>query len=267
MLAGLVEQLNLEAPPTTDNCHAGPQDVPCDMCIRERKMKAVKSCLQCLVSYCEFHLQPHSDVAVLKKHQLAEPSWNLQKNICYEHNEVKKMFCRTDQTLVCVLCCMDQHEDHVTVTASSEAVERRRGLKSRKDQLLKAVKFKEKGKDWLVEEDQAIRRSAEDAVDQIAESINNVIHRLSKKRTKMEQLVTGQTKCSSKTSLDSITARTVTSPGMAQPGPHPGARPGVGTRMRASGGRASAHGARPGTARKDNVGPPSCGPTTRKGIR
>uniref|UniRef100_A0A8C6WSG0 Endonuclease/exonuclease/phosphatase domain-containing protein n=2 Tax=Neogobius melanostomus TaxID=47308 RepID=A0A8C6WSG0_9GOBI len=67
--------------------------------------------------------------------------------------------------------------------------------------------------------------------------------------------------------MDSIKSRTVTSPGMAQPGPHPGARPGVGARMRASGGRASAHGARPGTARRDDVGPPSCGPTTRRGIR
>ncbi|KAI2665653.1 Craniofacial development protein 2 [Labeo rohita] len=56
--------------------------------------------------------------------------------------------------------------------------------------------------------------------------------------------------------------RSVTSPGMAQPGPHPGARPGVGARMRASGGRALPHGARPGLARKSDVGPPSRGPTT-----
>ncbi len=51
--------------------------------------------------------------------------------------------------------------------------------------------------------------------------------------------------------------RTVTSPGMAQPGPHPGARPGVGARMRAPGGRASPHGVRPGSARRSDVGPPS----------
>ncbi|KAM8884759.1 uncharacterized protein ACB058_000780 [Synchiropus picturatus] len=61
------------------------------------------------------------------------------------------------------------------------------------------------------------------------------------------------------------TPRTVTSPGMAQPGPHPGARPGVGARMRAPGGRASAHGARPGQARMNDMGRPSCGPTTHRG--
>ncbi|GAA6079479.1 uncharacterized protein LOC115409932, partial [Tachysurus ichikawai] len=57
-------------------------------------------------------------------------------------------------------------------------------------------------------------------------------------------------------------ARSVTSPGMAQPGPRPGARPGVGARMGAPGGRALTHGARPGSARKSDVGPISCGPTT-----
>ncbi|GAA6088094.1 uncharacterized protein LOC120491749, partial [Tachysurus ichikawai] len=49
---------------------------------------------------------------------------------------------------------------------------------------------------------------------------------------------------------------------MAQPGPRPEARPGVGARMRAPGGRVLPHGARPGSARKSDVGPISCGPTT-----
>ena len=67
--------------------------------------------------------------------------------------------------------------------------------------------------------------------------------------------------------MNSFISRTVTSPGMAQPGPHPGARPGVGARMRAPGGRAFAHGARPGSARSGDVGPTSCGFTTHRGSR
>ncbi|KAK7921963.1 hypothetical protein WMY93_008865 [Mugilogobius chulae] len=55
-----------------------------------------------------------------------------------------------------------------------------------------------------------------------------------------------------------------TSPGLASPGPHPGARPGVGARRRAPGGRVLAHGTRPGPARKGNVEPPSRRPTTRR---
>ncbi|TWW77601.1 hypothetical protein D4764_12G0009910 [Takifugu flavidus] len=44
-------------------------------------------------------------------------------------------------------------------------------------------------------------------------------------------------------------------------GAPPGARPGGGARWRAPGGRTSAHGVRPGTARRGNMGPPSRGLT------
>ncbi|KAK3518499.1 hypothetical protein QTP70_001476 [Hemibagrus guttatus] len=55
--------------------------------------------------------------------------------------------------------------------------------------------------------------------------------------------------------MESVGKRTVTSPGLASPGPHPGARPG---------GRVFACGTRPGTARRNDVGPPSRRPTTRR---
>ncbi|KAK3553847.1 hypothetical protein QTP70_012192 [Hemibagrus guttatus] len=61
-----------------------------------------------------------------------------------------------------------------------------------------------------------------------------------------------------------VKSRTVTLPGLASPGPHPGARPGVGARRRALGGRVFACGTRPGTARRNDVGPPSRRPTTRR---
>ncbi|KAK3527907.1 hypothetical protein QTP86_011239 [Hemibagrus guttatus] len=61
-----------------------------------------------------------------------------------------------------------------------------------------------------------------------------------------------------------VKSRTVTSPGLASPGPHPGARPGVGARRRAPGGRVFACGTRLGTARRKDVGPPSRRPTTRR---
>ncbi|KAI3377173.1 hypothetical protein L3Q82_009085, partial [Scortum barcoo] len=48
--------------------------------------------------------------------------------------------------------------------------------------------------------------------------------------------------------------------------PHPGARPGVGARRRAPGGRVFAHGTRPGSARNGDVGPPSSRLTTRRKV-
>ncbi|XP_071205649.1 E3 ubiquitin/ISG15 ligase TRIM25-like [Salvelinus alpinus] len=72
MLAEVVETLKKTglqaAPPAL--CYAGPGDVACYFCTGTRKQKALMSCLVCLVSYCETHLQPHYDVPVLKKHKL-----------------------------------------------------------------------------------------------------------------------------------------------------------------------------------------------------
>ncbi|XP_052439457.1 E3 ubiquitin-protein ligase TRIM39 isoform X17 [Carassius gibelio] len=90
-------------------------EVLCDIC-EERKLKALKSCLVCQSSYCETHLEPHLRVTRLKKHKLMDPVSNLEDYICQKHERPLDLFCRDDQTIICLSCTDGDHKNHNTVS-------------------------------------------------------------------------------------------------------------------------------------------------------
>ncbi|XP_062282534.1 E3 ubiquitin-protein ligase TRIM39-like [Scomber scombrus] len=98
---------------------AKPGEVPCDVCTGT-KLKALKSCLVCLTSYCETHLEPHLTALGLKRHQLMDPVGNLEDRICMKHDKPLELFCKTDQTYVCVLCSVLNHKTHEFVPLKEE---------------------------------------------------------------------------------------------------------------------------------------------------
>ncbi|XP_034736142.1 E3 ubiquitin-protein ligase TRIM21-like [Etheostoma cragini] len=96
-----------------------PGEVPCDICTGT-KLKALKSCLVCLVSYCETHLEPHRIRSGLKKHQLIDPVENLEGRMCTKHDKLLELFCKTDQMCVCMLCTVSDHKAHNVVLLRKE---------------------------------------------------------------------------------------------------------------------------------------------------
>ncbi|KAK9513131.1 hypothetical protein VZT92_027982 [Zoarces viviparus] len=88
-----------------------PGEVPCDVCT-ETKLKALKSCLVCLASYCETHLQPHLTASRLKRHQLIDPVKNLEDRMCKKHDKPLDLFCKTEQMCVCTHCPALDHKTH-----------------------------------------------------------------------------------------------------------------------------------------------------------
>ncbi|XP_029381169.1 tripartite motif-containing protein 16-like [Echeneis naucrates] len=193
MLADLLEELKkfgLQAAPA-DHCYAGPEDVACDFCT-ERKLKAVKSCLVCLASYCEKHLQPHYDVAPLKKHKLVEPSEKLQENICSRHDEVMKMFCRTDQQCICFLCSLDEHKGHDTVSAAAERTERQRELELSRQQIQQRIQERDKDVELLQQEVEAINGSADKAVEDTEKIFTQLIRLMERRRSDVKQQIRSQ---------------------------------------------------------------------------
>nr|XP_024656491.1 tripartite motif-containing protein 16-like [Maylandia zebra] len=193
LVEDLVEELKktgLQAAPA-DHCYAGPEDVACDFCTG-RKMKAFKSCLFCLASYCEKHLQTHYDSPTFKKHKLVEPSKKLQENICSRHDEVMKMFCRTDQQSICYLCSVDEHKGHDTVSAAAERTERQRELEVSRQNIQQRIQDREKDVKLLQQEVEAINQSADQTVEHSEKIFTELIHLIQKRSSDVKQQIRSQ---------------------------------------------------------------------------
>ncbi|XP_055370586.1 tripartite motif-containing protein 16-like isoform X1 [Betta splendens] len=193
MLAELVEQLKktgLQAA-AADHCYAGPEDVACDVCTG-RKLKAAKSCLMCLVSYCETHVQPHYNSPAFEQHKLVEPSQKLQENICSHHHRVKELFCRTDQQCICYLCSVDEHRGHDTVSAVAERTERQRELEGSRQEIQQRIQDRDKEVKVLQQEVEAISRSADQSVENSEKIFTELIRLMEERRSEVKQQIRSQ---------------------------------------------------------------------------
>ncbi|XP_059210702.1 E3 ubiquitin/ISG15 ligase TRIM25-like [Centropristis striata] len=193
MLAELVEEVKkvgLQAA-SPHEPYAGPGDVACDYCLG-KKLKACKSCLVCMASFCEQHLQPHYNVAPLKKHKLVEATLKLQENVCSRHDEVMKIFCRTDQKCICYLCSMDDHKGHDTVSAAAERADRQTELGASRQKLQQRVQDREKDVKVLQQRVKAFNQSADAAVRDSEEIFTDLIRLIKKRSSEVKQQIRSQ---------------------------------------------------------------------------
>ncbi|XP_014057289.2 E3 ubiquitin-protein ligase TRIM39 [Salmo salar] len=143
MAAQLKKHAPAEVTPTTPGktqttTLAKPGEVPCDVCTGGEH-KALKSCLVCLASYCETHLEPHQILASFKKHKLINPVENLEDRVCKKHERPLELFCRSDQTCVCQFCTETDHKTHKTVPMEEEYGKRMTQIKKTKGKVQEMI--------------------------------------------------------------------------------------------------------------------------------
>ncbi|XP_036828058.1 E3 ubiquitin/ISG15 ligase TRIM25 isoform X2 [Oncorhynchus mykiss] len=197
MLAEVVEKLKktgLQAAPPPALCYAGPGDVACDFCTGTRKQKALMSCLVCLASYCETHLQPHYEFPALKKHKLVKATAQLQEKICSHHDKLLEVYCRTDQQCICYLCTMDDHKGHDTVSAAAERTEKQRQLGMSQQKVQQRFQEREKELKELQQAVESLKRSAQSAVEDSDQIFTELIRSIERRSSEVKELIRAQEK-------------------------------------------------------------------------
>ncbi|CAK6982309.1 tripartite motif-containing protein 16-like, partial [Scomber scombrus] len=112
--------------------------------------------------------------------------------ICSRHDEVMKMFCRTDQQSICYLCSVDEHKGHDTVSAAAERTERQRELEVSRLNIQQRIQDREKDVKLLQQEVEAVSLSADKAVEDSEEIFTELIHHLQKRSSDVKQQIRSQ---------------------------------------------------------------------------
>ncbi|XP_059421718.1 tripartite motif-containing protein 29-like [Carassius carassius] len=186
VLAEIVEGMKQEVP-------AGARDVKCDVC-KGRRLKAIKSCLFCLASYCQTHIRPHYESEAFKKHKLVNASSKLQQQICPQHHKALEIYCYNDRKCVCVVCMGDQHSGHQTVSAAAEMAKKQEELNIKKRDFTQKITDKGKKVKEFGKTVNSYKRSAQAAVEHSDRIFNELIRSIHKRRGEVRELIRAQEK-------------------------------------------------------------------------
>lgn len=117
--------------------------VLCDVCI-DNKQKAVKSCLVCVASFCEVHLEPHDRILGLKKHELIEPVRHLEDRTCKTHERPLELYCQTDRSFICQQCVPTDHRRHLLVPLKKQFERQKSALDQTLDRINSRIQTQQK---------------------------------------------------------------------------------------------------------------------------
>uniref|UniRef100_A0A8C1GN15 Uncharacterized protein n=1 Tax=Cyprinus carpio TaxID=7962 RepID=A0A8C1GN15_CYPCA len=95
----------------------------------------------CNCPYCKetFNQRPDLKINItlrelVDRYKVKSAAKNLQDYICQKHERPLEMFCRDDQTCVCLMCAVKEHKTHNTVSLEEESEEKKTKLmKTQKD--------------------------------------------------------------------------------------------------------------------------------------
>ncbi|KAA0710734.1 Tripartite motif-containing protein 47 [Triplophysa tibetana] len=189
VVAEMVEKLKKTK--LSDVCYAGVGDVECDVCTG-RKHKAIKSCLTCLKSYCQTHLERHEEFLSGDSHKIVTVTRKLKEMICPQHQKLLEVFCRTDQQCICLMCLMDKRKNHDTVSAAAQRTDEEKHLKETQRKFQEKIHQREKDVQELRDAVEGHKRCAQTAVEDCEMMLTEVMSLIERRRSEVTQLIRDQ---------------------------------------------------------------------------
>nr|XP_024655826.1 uncharacterized protein LOC112431461 [Maylandia zebra] len=167
---------------------AGHEDVLCSICAGS-KVSAQKSCLMCLVSYCQTHLEPHQRISALKKHKLIDPVQDLESRICRDHGEPLELICRLDQRFLCRSCKCSDHKTHETVSLEDEAEMRKSQLRLENNSMDQMIQEREQKIQELQQSVKTSRSKAEEALSYSRKVMTALVQHIKTEFTRLSEAI------------------------------------------------------------------------------
>ncbi|XP_043924054.1 tripartite motif-containing protein 16-like [Protopterus annectens] len=151
-----------------------PDEVMCDFCI-EVKVKAVKSCLTCMVSYCGDHLRPHLENIKLQHHRLIMPLTDMEMQTCETHKQQLVIFCQSDHKCLCEECYTTEHAAHDTLPLIAARKEKEIELQQMESKLDQQIQAAENAVNKLQGNVTSIESSMADIKDKTEDEFNKLM--------------------------------------------------------------------------------------------
>ncbi|XP_010887619.2 E3 ubiquitin/ISG15 ligase TRIM25 isoform X2 [Esox lucius] len=101
--------IDMKDPSSWDADKKEPEEavILCDTCM---EVKAFKTCLTCMASFCVDHVRPHQENPVFAAHQLNEPLGDLLERICPDHHKLMDFYCVQHGRCICSVCLQQIHK-------------------------------------------------------------------------------------------------------------------------------------------------------------
>ncbi|XP_076154186.1 tripartite motif-containing protein 16 [Alosa pseudoharengus] len=189
--AAAAEEKKVEEVEKVEEEVLGPDDVVCDSCI-DSPRRATRSCLTCLVSYCEDHLRPHLENAKFQNHRLVEPLRDIERRTCESHKWPLELYCITDACCVCQDCAAEDHHGHNTMRIEEARKKIEKELNDKQKEMVKTVSAAENAINKLQVNTVSIETSVKDVRSVIEEQFSALQAAVERAQREVTEMVEGE---------------------------------------------------------------------------